>query len=142
MTVRADLFFLMGSGLYLAFGLTHVVLVLWDVRKATLFVPRDGRLKRAMKDTTLTLSRRLSLLETYRGLNLSHGLGVLVFGLMSWLLAWQSYPDLPTMLFVGVAIAFSSANFLVARRYWPGFPTFGYAVTAALFWLAGALSWL
>ena len=140
MTEGADILFLSASGLYVAFGLTHVLLVLWDMRRARLFIPADPRLTQEMKDTTLRLSKRLSLLQTYRGLNLSHGLGVLAFGLICSALGWHSYPEVPLTFFATITVVFSTANFLVARRYWPGFPTLGYGFAAALFWLSALMT--
>ena len=39
-------------------------------------------------------------------------------------------------------MAYATANFAVALRYWPGFPVLGYGTAALLFWLSGLSSWL
>lgn len=136
------LLFLLGSAVYLLMGVIHVALVLWDVPRGHLFLPADERLRKAMKDTTLTLSRQLSLMTTYRGLNLSHGLGVTVFGVLSLYLALHDFGNLEPAVVLGIAAAFSLANMAVALRYWFGFPALGYGFAAALFVAAGVLYWL
>lgn len=142
MSDPVSLLFLLGSLLYLAMGLVHVALVLWDVPRGHLFLPADERLRKAMKDTTLTLSRQLSLMRTYRGLNLSHGLGVTVFGATATYLALHGFGELQPAVLLGIAAAFSLANLTVALRYWFGFPAMGYGAAAALFVAAGLVYWL
>ena len=142
MTRNVELLFLLGSGLCLLMGVIHVALVLWDVPRGHLFLPADERLRKAMKDTTLTLSRQLSLMRTYRGLNLSHGLGVTVFGLLAAYLALNHFGNLEPGVLLGISVGYSLANLAVALRYWFGFPAVGYGAAATLFVAAGVLYWL
>lgn len=139
MTPGARIFFLLGSGLYLAMGTIHVLLVLWDLPRARLFVPVDKRLERAMRDTSLSMSRRLSVLTTFRGLNLSHGIGVLAFGLLGFLLGLGGFGDLAPGLVLAIALAFSLANLTIALRFWFGFPALGYGAATILFAVAGSI---
>ena len=142
MTERVTFLFLLGSALYLLMGLIHVALVLWDERRGRLFLPQDERLRKAMKDTTLTLSRQLSIMTTYRGLNLSHGLGVSVFGVLTMYLVLNDFGGLAPGVLLGIAAAFACANLAVALRYWFGFPALGYGAAAGLFVTAGVLYWV
>lgn len=128
----------LGGVLYLVMGAAHVALVLWDLPRARLFVPVDRNLEAAMGKTSLTMSNRLSVLSTFRGLNLSHGFGVLVFGLMIALLTTASGMPVPGWL-IGIALAYGLVNLAIALRYWPGFPAVGYGTAAVLFGLAVVL---
>ena len=126
----------LGGGLYLLMGAIHVALVLWDLPRARLFVPVDRDLEAAMRTTKLTMSNRLSVLSTFRGLNLSHGVGVLVFGLVTLLFVYGDSGDFLGGWLVGIALAFGLVNLAIALRYWFGFPAVGYAGAVVLFGLA------
>jgi ABC-type methionine transport system permease subunit len=124
-----------GSVPFVALGLTHVVLTLMDiVSRPRHFAPRDRDLIAGMKASTLALTKATTMWNAWLGFNLSHGLGVLLFGLgglyVSALHFDRFAADMRAVLYAMPVTAL--LYYLMSVRYWFRVPTIGTAAGAVL----------
>src|SRR6185436_10458110 len=69
-----------GGLVVLMMGTLHGVLTLRDVFTPRAFTPTDDAVRLAMQGTRVAFNRRLNLWKAWLGFNLSHSLGVVLFG--------------------------------------------------------------
>ena len=69
-----------GGGIFLILGSLHGLLTLRDLANPRAFTPTDARVREAMQGARLSLNPRANLWEAWLGFNLSHSLGLVVFG--------------------------------------------------------------
>ena len=142
MAFDAKIFLLLGAALYVLMGSVHCLVALWDEQKKQLFMRQNDSLRSALQTTSVWFAGGASLLSTLEGLNLSHGVGVMIFGLATFGFAWTEVGNLyPEALLIG-ATFFSTAYLLVALRYWTGLPAAGYGVGVTLFGIACLQHWV
>jgi hypothetical protein len=142
LTADTRLLTLLSSALYVSMGFTHCVVALVDERRGQIFMRSNDPLVHTLRTTPVWFARRTSALSTHRGLNLSHGLGVAIYGLMIFMLVWKGGSELPVELVLMMATGVSLIYFLVAIRYWSGIPTVGYALGGLMFLSACLTHWL
>jgi hypothetical protein len=101
--------------------------------------PADVGLAKAMSQTPLLLTRRTDMWLAWVGFNLSHGLGILFFG-VAVLVIGRSAASFAAEggLFGPLAVLVSSAYLVLAIKYWFRTPIVGCAISVMLF----AASWL
>ena len=141
MTIDARLLTLLSSTLYISMGLTHCLVALRDERRGQIFMQPNEPLVDTLRTTPVWFARRASGLSTHHGLNLSHGIGVTIYGVMVFVLSWQGRNAVPADLVLMLSTAASLLYFTVAWRYWSGIPTLGYALGGALYLAACLLHW-
>jgi len=124
--------FVVGGLLFAVMGIVHGVLTAADVRRPTLFTPKDDAVRVAMTSTNIRFMRaRTSVWNAWLGFNLSHSLGLLVFGVATvWLglnveriQASKALLAMPSL--VGLAYVF------LAVRFWFYLPAIGATVATA-----------
>lgn len=121
-----------GGVMFVAMGIVHGLLTIADVYRPTQFTPRDDSVRLAMRSTTIRFFRaRASVWDAWLGFNLSHSLGLLVFGAATtWLgLNGERIHASNTMLAMPALVAF--AYLLVAVRFWFYLPAIGATVATA-----------
>ncbi len=141
MTADTRLLVLFASALYMSMGVTHCLVALRDERNGLIFMRSNDSLLHSLRTTQVWFARRSSGLSTHQGLNLSHGIGVAIFGLMVFMLAWRGTSEVSTDLLLKLSTGASMVYFVVAWRYWFGIPTFGYALGALLYLSACFMHW-
>ena len=130
-----------GSGIFLMLGCFHGILALRDVSKPRTFTPIDDSVREAMTHVPLALHPKTNLWRAWLGFNLSHSLGLVVFGggLMSIAIF---NPD----LFVGnlalqvVANIISAIYFVLSIKFWFSAPAIGSGISTACLLIASILS--
>src|SRR2546426_2561204 len=130
----ARILFALGATPFAAFGLLHALGALADVRHPRWFTPRDDRVRSAMAGTAMVFTDRTDMWRAWLGFNISHGLGVFLFGALCLLLAARGFrtglalrPPLPA------AIAVALRYFLLAPRLWFYAPAIRAGLGAACF---------
>jgi len=99
--------------------------------------PRDAETLRAMQQSTLWITRRATVWQTWIGFNASHSVGLVLFALIYGYLALAAPGLLFGSLFLrGVGLALLLAYVVVARRYFFSVPFRG-VVLATAFFMAG-----
>jgi hypothetical protein len=117
-TDSARLLFMVGTLAFIVLGGTHALAALGDAFRPRLFTPRDDEVRRAMMATTLVLTERLNLWRSWIGFNITHGLGLVVFGLISLLVALEDFQLTETLEFMmPIAVAVSMTYALLAVRF-------------------------
>ncbi len=131
--------FLTGAGIFLILGLTHALLLLSDFRWPRALVPTDNRVRDAMRAAPLRLAPQTTIWRSWLGFNLSHSLGLVVFGLLLGGLAIGDFGAVAGNAFVRfTSVTVSALYTLLAVRFWFWAPATAAAIGTACF-LASAL---
>lgn len=127
--------FLTGAALFGVLGIAHGVLTLRDLRAPRAFTPTDDALRRAMADAPLRLAPQTTIWDAWLGFNLSHSLGLLVFGALFAALALRDFALISESLFLQFSpVVVGLIYLLLAVRFWFWVP--------AVFSAAGTLSFV
>jgi hypothetical protein len=70
----------LGGAVFLLLGLGHGALTIRDLSKPSTFTPPDENLRHAMQASSVKIHPTANLWKAWMGFNLSHALGVVVFG--------------------------------------------------------------
>lgn len=120
--------FRIGALLPVLLGSIHGLLTILDTLRPRFFTPTDDRVRIAMAETGLRLTEQMDLWRAWLGFNLSHGLGLVCFGLAMLLVSF-SQPKLVlgwTPL-SALAMAASAAYLVLALQFWVSFVALGAA---------------
>lgn len=126
---------------FLILGIAHGVLTLRDVATPRAFTPTDDTVRIAMQGARVALNPRLNLWQAWLGFNLSHSLGVVLFGAGLLLLALLHFPVFAASRLVqGAAAAVAAAYFVLALRFWFWGPALGTGLSLVCILVAAVLS--
>ncbi|MBA3694436.1 MAG: hypothetical protein H0W77_13540 [Acidobacteria bacterium] len=75
-----QLLLIVGSSIFVLFGAAHGVFILQDLSNPRNFTPRDATLRTAMQQSTIAFHPKINLWNAWLGFNLSHSLGLVMFG--------------------------------------------------------------
>jgi hypothetical protein len=111
--------FVVGATLFGLLGVAHGVLTLRELRVPRWFTPIDEHLRRAMGETTLRLAPRTTMWNAWLGFNLSHSLGLVVFGTVCGALALHDFAIVAGTPFFRLGAAVVGVSYLLlALRFW------------------------
>jgi hypothetical protein len=124
--------FIVGGVVYLLLGAVHAVLTLRDLHNPQTFTPPDPALRAAMQSSTVAIHPTANLWKAWLGFNLSHSVGVLLFG--GFLITTGiSSPGFASGFLVRVVIAVVAIVYVVlANVFWFRDPLVGTAIAATL----------
>jgi hypothetical protein len=132
--------FLLGALPFLVLGVAHARATPLEPEESKGLSPRDAAFRRSMTEQTLLLTRSTNLWLTWVGFNLSHSLGVVLFGVVVLLVGWSPAAfEAHWRFFVPLAIVVAGAYLAIGWRYWFRTPIIGLAVSTVCFLLAGIL---
>jgi hypothetical protein len=115
----SELLFVVGAAVFGLLGLAHGVLTLRDLQVPRSFTPTDENLRRAMAEAPLRLAPRTTIWNAWVGFNLSHSLGLLMFGTFFGGLAAFDFGVVEEHLFLRFsAVAVGLAYLVLALRFW------------------------
>ena len=135
----AQILLVIGGTIFLVLGTLHGVLTLRDVANPRAFTPTDDAVRVAMQGTRLALNPRANLWQAWLGFNLSHSLGVVLFGGGLLVLAGFHFPVFAASHLVqGSAVAIAAAYLVLSLRFWFWGPAVGSGLSL-LFILAAAV---
>jgi hypothetical protein len=111
--------FLAGAALFGLLGVAHGALTLRDLRAPRSFTPTDDDLRRAMAEAPLRLAPQTTIWNAWLGFNLSHSLGLLVFGTVFGTMAFGDFSMVAENLFLRFgAMLVGCIYLLLALRFW------------------------
>jgi hypothetical protein len=111
--------FLVGAVLFGLLGVAHGLLTLRDVRAPRSFTPTDENVRRAMSEAPLRLAPQTTIWDSWLGFNLSHSLGLVVFGTFFGGLAFRDFGMVADNLFLrSGAVVVGAIYLLLAVRFW------------------------
>ncbi len=134
---------IVGSGIFVLLGAAHGLLTLRDLGDPVVFTPRDATLRTAMQQSTIALHPDINLWRAWMGFNLSHSLGLVMFGgaflyLGVFRLPWFSQ----SWLLQACSILVSAAYLLMSLKFFFSTPAIGSGIAMACFALATAISYV
>ena len=125
---------LTGALIFFALGAYHGVLTLRDLSAPRAFTPTDENVRLAMQKSRLALSPAINLWDAWLGFNLSHSLGLLLFGGSLIAIAWLHFPVFVSNPSIQVtALVVAAAYFVLSVRFWFWAPTFATGICLACF---------
>ena len=129
-----------GASIFVLLGAVHGVLALRDLSNPRTFTPRDAALREAMQQSTIAIHPKTNLWRAWMGFNLSHSLGVVLFGgALLYVGVFQPLLFAQSWLLQGCAILVSAAYLAMSLKFWFSRPAIGSGVAVACFVLAAAL---
>lgn len=130
----AKFLFLVGALLFSALGVAHGLLTLHDLHAPRSFAPMDDRVRLAMEDAPLRLAPQTTIWRSWLGFNLSHSLGLMVFGGLLAGLAWRDFDLVANSPFLKTSsIVVAVLYCWMAIRFWFWLPAVLSAGGAACF---------
>jgi hypothetical protein len=114
--------------IFLVMGMVHGAQSLRDVLRPTSFTPSDPRVREAMQRAELAYDRRVNVWLAWLGFNLSHSLGLFVFGAVLLALAWSRFELFANSGAVQLgAVLVAAAYVLIGSRFFFWLPAAGSA---------------
>jgi hypothetical protein len=126
---------------FLLFGVGHGTLTLRDLRHPKAFTPPDATLRQAMQQSSIRFRRDINLWRAWLGFNLTHSLGLGVFGatfLYVGILAPSVFAS--SLLVQSFAVVVSAAYLVVSIKYFFLHPVIGSAIGLVCFLAAAGLA--
>jgi hypothetical protein len=129
------------GGLYVLLGVVHAVLVLRDLRVPRTFTPPDPALRLAMQESSVAINPAANLWRAWLGFNISHSVGLLVFGSVLATVAIQRF-----RLFAGswplnaAAIVVAAIYVVLGKVFWFRDPLIGASLGLACVVAASIIS--
>ncbi len=136
MPIAASLLVTASAAIVLVFGLLH----LFHTYRGTMLHPRENGVRDAMEQSGLQLTRQTTVWRAWIGFNASHGIGLILFGLLYGYLALAA----PSVLFGSwflrlLGLALLAAYIALAKLYFFRVPYRG-VVTATSLYVLGLLA--
>ena len=136
----SEIFFLVGAAIFALMGVVHGALTLRDVFVPRSFTPIDDSVRRAMADAPLRFAPQTTIWKAWLGFNLSHSLGLFIFGAFLGALAFQDFGVITQSPFLRFgAVVVGSVYMVLALRFWFGAPA-ALSAVGTLCFMAAALS--
>jgi hypothetical protein len=135
--------FIAGTIPLIVAGGGHVLLTLRDTVRPTFFAPIDRSVKPVVEGTGIRLVGEAtpSMWRVWLGVNITHGLGILAFGLICLLIASQDFALVERIDAIRpLTIAFSAALLAVSLRFFFYGPVIVTGTSTACFTIATVLS--
>jgi len=121
------------AAIILYFGSVHLELTFFTDQ----LTPVDGQLETAMKHVAAHISSETTMWKTWVGFNVSHSMGLMLFGLIYGYLTLYRWDVLQKSYFLaGLGLVVLVSYVVLARVFWFSDPLIG-ASLATLFYVAG-----
>ena len=132
--------FLLGAVPLLFLGIAHALATPLRPEQSKGLSPHDLAYRQNMTRQTVLLTRRTNLWLAWVGFNLSHSLGVVLFGVVVLLVGHSPAAFAANWpAFVLLAIVGSGAYLAIGLRYWFRAPIIGIAISNVCFVSSGAV---
>lgn len=133
----------LAAAVFLLLGTAHGVLTLRDLKLPRTFTPTDESVLEAMRASRLAIHPSANLWRAWLGFNLSHSLGLLVFGGVLAFLALVELERFTAQPIVQLGCIAVTASYLaLAIRFWFSKPAIAAAIALAGVLGATVLSYL
>ena len=129
-------FLIAGGTIFALLGLLHAIYTICDIYRPRYLAPINLTLIDQMAAAGLRIARaRTNMWDAWLGFNISHGLGLVIFGLVCVAAGMFARTlDLPkAMLLIPVLVG--SIYLLLALRFWFRVPAVGVAIATGFFFL-------
>ncbi len=124
--MESKFLFIAGSVPFILLGAVHIIYTLIDIKTPRKLVPYDDNVRMLMLNSTLRLTRQTTMWRAWLGFNISHGMGVLFFGLIYMIVAASDFGVLLRMpLLLYLAPLMACCYVILAMKYWFHIPAIG-----------------
>lgn len=125
---------IIGGCIFALMGGAHGLLSVIDVFRPTQFTPMDDSVRLAMKSTAVRFSGgRANMWQAWLGFNISHGLGMFLFGAAAACLGLNIEHVAVARSVLAIPVGIGLIYFLLSVRFWFYAPAVGSAVASACF---------
>ena len=113
------LFMLASAGIIFALGVIHLVYTFYGNK----LMPRDPLLQTRMREVSPVITRQTTLWKCWIGLNASHSMGALFFGLIyGYLVLMQPQMLFQSVFLLAVGFVLLTGYAILGKRYWFSVP--------------------
>ena len=128
--MTAKILMAISAGLVFLLGAIHLVYTF----SGTKLMPRDPALRTAMGQVPLGISEETTVLRAWIGFNASHGLGLILFGLVFGFMALNHTKFLfGSSYLLAVGFIFLAGLLVLSRLFWFSIPFAGLALALGCF---------
>jgi hypothetical protein len=132
---------IIGASIFLILGIFHGVLTLQDLSNPRTFTPPEKALRLAMQNSSIAIHPRTNLWKAWLGFNLSHSLGLIMFGGTFVVIGLFYFPTFTKTLWLpGYATLISTAYLIMSIKFWFSKPVIFSGIGLACFVIAAGLS--
>ncbi len=135
--MTARVLMILSASIMFALGALHLVYTFWGPK----LTPRDPALQISMSQISPVITKETTMWRTWVGLNASHSMGAMLFGLVFGFLALAHHQFLfqsPFLLVVGLAML--GGLVVLCRVFWFSSPLIGVGISLACYVASVALS--
>ena len=131
-----------GALLFIAMGAVHGAFTLRDVFDPKSFTPTDPNVREAMRGARLAFNPRANVWQAWLGFNLSHSLGLLVFGGALLAFSWGQFEVFAnSLLLQAFTLLVAASYFVLSVRFWFWGPAVGTGAALLCLLASAVLSW-
>jgi hypothetical protein len=135
--LAAKILMVLSASIVLTLGVVHLVYTFWGPK----LTPRDPALQISMSQTSPVITKETTMWRCWVGFNASHGMGLILFGLVFGFLALAHSELLfqsPFLLVVGLAMLVGLV--VLSKAYFFSAPLTGVGISLACYVASVALS--
>jgi hypothetical protein len=138
--VIAQALVIAGASIFLILGVLHAVLVLQDLIDPRTFTPPDVALRQAIQESSIAIHPRTNLWKAWLGFNLSHSLGLVMFGGAFLAIGLFYFPLFSQSLWLQSCALLIAATYLIlSLKFWFSRPAIGSGIALICFAVASGL---
>jgi hypothetical protein len=139
--VIAQGFLILGASIFLILGVFHGGLTLQDLTNPSTFTPLDVELREAMQRSSIAIHPQANLWRAWLGFNLSHSLGLVMFGGTFLNIGLFHFSVFNQNLYLQIcALLISITYLLMSLKFWFYKPVIGSGLALICFMIAVGLS--
>jgi hypothetical protein len=134
-TLAAQFLEIMGATIFLILGVFHGVMTLQDLINPRTFTPPDQSLRQAMQESSIAIDPQTNLWKAWLGFNLSHSLGLVIFGGALVVIGIFYFPIFSDSYWIqSCALCIAVAYLVLSLKFWFSKPAIGsgFALTCLL----------
>lgn len=140
--IVSQLLVVVAASVFLLLGSLHGILTLRDLKNPRAFTPRDPELRKAMQQSSIGLHRTANLWDAWMGFNLTHSLGLILFGAaFVHVGVFEPTAFAQSPLLQACAVVVSAIYLIVSLKFFFSKPVIGSAIGLVCFALAAGLAY-
>jgi hypothetical protein len=125
-TLAAQFLEIMGAAIFLISGVFHGVMTLQDLINPRTFTPPDQSLRQAMQESSIEIDPQTNLWKAWLGFNLSHSLGLVMFGGTFVVIGIFWFPIFSDSYWLQTcALCIAVAYLILSLKFWFSKPVIG-----------------
>jgi hypothetical protein len=138
----SQIFIIVAASVFLLLGSLHGIFTLKDLKNPKAFTPRDPELRKAMQQSSIGLHRTINLWDAWMGFNLTHSLGLILFGAAFLHVGvFEPIAFAQSPLLQACAVVVSALYLVLSLKFFFSKPVIGSAIGLACFAIAAGLAY-